>query len=257
MKIYTDRFWEFKSKKYPLPYEESVHKKTLDTIEMVVNHGVKINNARILDIGCGTGVFTLPLAEKSHYVIGLDSSKSMIKKIDEEAKKKDLNNVEIVLKSWDEIDVEALHWTKSFDIVWASMTPAIKTVQDLLKMERCSKDWCVYIGWGKKRENSFMEEAFNLHNIKFTSHANAIKVNQILNEMNRNPFVRDFPDSWTWEGTIEEAIEDVFVNLQINEIEPKRDIIKDFVEKHSVNGFISHTTYAEKRLIVWRVADNL
>ncbi|MCX8069804.1 MAG: class I SAM-dependent methyltransferase, partial [Thermodesulfovibrionales bacterium] len=213
IKVQISNFWDVKSKKYPLPYEDSIYNKTIEIIQKVVNQGVVVENAYILDIGCGTGVFTLPLAERSSHVIGLDNSKSMIRILKEQADKKNIKNVTVELKSWEEVD--ALKWRKKFDIVWASMTPAIKSEKDLLKMEECSKKWCVYIGWGYKRENTFLDKAFKIFDGKYKSPAGGIKVNKLLLEMTRNPFVMDFTDSWSWNGTVEEAIEDVIINLQM------------------------------------------
>lgn len=253
IKIHTDTFWDVKSKKYPLPYEESVYNKTIEIIKMVTKKGVNIEGTRILDIGCGTGIFTLPLAEKASYVIGLDNSKAMIKILKEQADKKGLRNLAIEYKSWDDVEIDTLNWKKAFDIVWASMTPAIKNARDLEKMEQCSKNWCVYIGWANRRENSFLEKAFELFGGKYVSPAGGINVNRILDEMNRKLYVEDFNDSWSWKGSTEEAIEDVMINLHMNQIKPQLDMVKTYVEKHVVNGIVSHTTFAEKRLIIWQV----
>jgi malonyl-CoA O-methyltransferase len=70
--------------------------------------------ARLLDLGCGTGRFSLPLASRLGLnVIGLDSSKDMLTK----AKQKDSNSV----VNWVLAHASALPYPdSSFDIVFMS-----------------------------------------------------------------------------------------------------------------------------------------
>ncbi|OGO30548.1 MAG: hypothetical protein A2Z29_11255 [Chloroflexi bacterium RBG_16_56_11] len=70
--------------------------------------------ARLLDLGCGTGRFAIPLATKLNYsVTGADSSKEMLAK----AREKDANR----LVKWDIEDAQSLSYPdKSFDLVFMS-----------------------------------------------------------------------------------------------------------------------------------------
>ena len=55
-------FWEMKARKYPLPFDRESLRKTEKVIALVKSKGVEISGADLLDIGCGTGIYTLPLA---------------------------------------------------------------------------------------------------------------------------------------------------------------------------------------------------
>jgi len=70
--------------------------------------------ARLLDLGCGTGRFAIPIAVRLHYkVTGADSSEEMLVK----ARQKDTSG----LVKWDLEDAQDLTYTdKSFDIVFMS-----------------------------------------------------------------------------------------------------------------------------------------
>src|SRR5512136_730128 len=70
--------------------------------------------ARLLDIGCGTGRFAMPLAEKLHFkVTGADFSKEMLDK----AREKDIGGLII----WDKQDAQNLTYPdNAFDIVFMS-----------------------------------------------------------------------------------------------------------------------------------------
>ncbi len=70
--------------------------------------------ARLLDLGCGTGRFAIPIAKKLHYkVTGADSSEKMLAK----AREKDTGG----LAKWDLEDAQSLTYPdKSYDIVFMS-----------------------------------------------------------------------------------------------------------------------------------------
>jgi ubiquinone/menaquinone biosynthesis C-methylase UbiE len=57
------------------------------------------NKGPILDVGCGTGHFTLMLVEEGHYVIGVDLSLGSLKKAKNQAKALGAKNVDLVLAS--------------------------------------------------------------------------------------------------------------------------------------------------------------
>lgn len=98
-------FWEMKAKRYPLPFDEKVLSTTLRVIEIVKEKGIEIAGAKILDIGCGTGIYTLPLAQKAALVVGIDPSKTMLCRLGSEKNRHCLMNVEIVKSKWEDLDI--------------------------------------------------------------------------------------------------------------------------------------------------------
>jgi ubiquinone/menaquinone biosynthesis C-methylase UbiE len=50
-------------------------------LSKIADLGQTSTGSMVLDVGCGTGIYTIPLAKKTHAVVfGLDSSKEMIRK---------------------------------------------------------------------------------------------------------------------------------------------------------------------------------
>lgn len=47
----------------------------------------------VLDVGCGTGLLTIPLAQKCKYVYALDAGKKILETLEENCKKRGLSNV--------------------------------------------------------------------------------------------------------------------------------------------------------------------
>jgi SAM-dependent methyltransferase len=150
-----------------LPFDEPTLADTLRVLGRVEGLGVEIARRSILDIGCGTGIYTLPLAREAAMVTGLDDSEAMLARMVEAASAAGLQNVGPVTASWKTLDPAAHGLEKAFDIAWVSMSPAVQTLSDFEKMEQCARAWCVYIGWGRKRKNNLMEEIFELHGLPF------------------------------------------------------------------------------------------
>lgn len=244
-----------KAKRYPRPFTERVHPKVVDLMERLKKAGIDFKNQRILEIGAGTGVYTLPIAQEASYVCAIDCSEEMIKVLLEEAKKYKIKNVHPHVGFWNEIDLDALGFRKNFDLVFAMMTSAVKTQEELLKMEACSKRWLCYLGWGRKRSNLLMEKVFKLHGLELQPPPGALNVYQILTNLGRNPSLEFFGDSWDWEGSIEEALEDLSGFIEMQGGLPDREKILNLLHQNETEGLVKHTTYVEEGLTVWRIEE--
>lgn len=246
-------FWNKRAKKYPRAFDKSVYKRTLYVLERIQQAGVSFDNKRVLEIGIGTGVYGLPIAMKAKYVVGLDCSEQMLNILKEESKKHHISNIEIYTAFWHEVDIDKMVWRAAFDIVLAAMTPAIKTREDVLKMEACSKKWLVYVGWGRKRENILKQEIFRLHGTELKIPGGVLMLRNILEELGRKPYCEFYETSWDWQGSIEEALDDVSSFLEAQGINPDKEKILKVLEKYAQNGKIKHTTHAEQGFLVWSI----
>lgn len=65
-------------------------------------------NDSVLDVGCGEGSVTIPLAEKVKNVIGLDSSPKMLEYLEKRACDNNVDNIKTVLKPIEEISYEEI-----------------------------------------------------------------------------------------------------------------------------------------------------
>jgi len=65
-------------------------------------------NDVVLDVGCGEGSVTIPLAKRVKKVIGLDSSPKMLEYLEKRANENNITNIETVLKPIEEITYEEI-----------------------------------------------------------------------------------------------------------------------------------------------------
>ena len=243
-------FWEFKSKKYPRPFDENVVRKTKEVLKRIENYGVSFENKNIIDIGCGTGIYGLVIASKAKKVLCFDISEGMIEVLKDEAERFDIKNIDVVVDDFKEYRFE--NYKKSFDISFASMTPAIKDLNDVLKMEYLSKEFCIYIGWAGKRENRVYDEVFNYFQIKPYIPNGYFDIKKILDERKIKYETFIFEDEWEWEGSVDEAADEFYNRIKLDNIDIKKEIIRDFLIQRYGERIVMKTL-ATEGVIIWKV----
>ena len=63
----------------------------------MIERYVQLVGKTILDIGCGNGIYTVEIAKKAKYVVGVDCNKEFLKMAIEYAKKENVNNVDFIV----------------------------------------------------------------------------------------------------------------------------------------------------------------
>lgn len=246
-----EKFWDNMASGYPLPLDEKTSSETSRTMDLVKAMGVEFRGKDILDIGCGTGVHALPFAREARWVTGLDASSAMIEVMAKEISRHGLQNVRAVCSDWRSVDISAAGYTGAFDIAWTSMSPAVRTREDLLKMEACSTHWCVYIGWGGKRKNALIEVAFTLHGLKFGPPPGISAIREILSDRGKRFSIDFFETSWDWAGTPEAAVEELAGFIEMAGCSPDRNTLYELLPDWEKEGIIRHTTEVEEGIVVW------
>ena len=64
---------------------------------LMIEKYVQLVGKTILDIGCGNGIYTVEIAKKAKYVVGVDCNKEFLKMAIEYAKKENVNNVDFIV----------------------------------------------------------------------------------------------------------------------------------------------------------------
>jgi SAM-dependent methyltransferase len=118
-------------------------KRSAEILEFLEEAGFRAKGAKVLDIGCGPGTLSIPLARAGADVTSLDVAPGMLAELKKyaEAEKIPVHPVEC---SWWTADIDKLGYRKKFDLVLASMTPGVKDAETMDRMMACSKKYCYY-----------------------------------------------------------------------------------------------------------------
>lgn len=95
----------------------------------------------VLDVGCGPGRITVPMAKRAKSVMSLDASPKMLEFCAANAREAGLDNVTTKLFDWETEDISTLG---KFDIVIASRTVAL---QDLVRLSSLAKKYVAIVIW--------------------------------------------------------------------------------------------------------------
>ncbi len=132
--------------------EERAGRSTRETIDFLEEAGFTVNGSTILDIGCGPGTLSIPLARMGAEVTSLDISSTTLERVREVAEKEELS-VKTMECSWWSVDIDALGLRKQYDLVIASRTPSINDAGTLENMMACSRNLCYYSSFLNLGEN--------------------------------------------------------------------------------------------------------
>ncbi len=133
-----------------------------EVFQWLENQGVVIEGAKILDIGSGPGAFALAFAEKGGEVTALEPAEAMTLILQEELAKRGLEDVRILQKTWEDIDIKKESFKGTFDLVFASMCPGINNWETLQKALNCAKKYCYFSQFAGKRCNEHYSKVWSL-----------------------------------------------------------------------------------------------
>lgn len=136
----SEAFWNEKAKTFPR-YEEGDQTYEAGVLRTIRAHGVDFRGRSVLDVGCGSGMYTIHLAKEARQVTAVDVSERMLRILREDAGAQRLDNITYVRSEWLEFPDGT-----TYDIVFCSMTPAIHDDASRSKLLRHAKGWIVFMG---------------------------------------------------------------------------------------------------------------
>ena len=202
-------------------------------------------NSKILDIGCGTGRHLLEFSKFTSYIFGTDISSKMLNYAKE--KLKNIDHAKFILGNWMEIFTKE----KEFDLVFASMTPAINSIENIRRMCLISKKYCLLERFIYYRD-PIREEIEEILGRKINKlHANHKEYTYgVWNIVwNLGYFPEIFLDKYV--DTLEKSIEDYMEQIICTDEEKKKII--EFLKLKEKDGKILSKEYVIKSIILWDV----
>lgn len=134
----AQKFWDKRA-----PEFNEIGKITNDeVVDYLYQKGVIFEGAKVLDIGCGAGRHSKAFLGLGCQVTGIDISPAMIDFTKENTQDFASDRATFKVLPWDQADLAQEGWENEFDLVFASMSPAIDGPEALKKMIKASRNYC-------------------------------------------------------------------------------------------------------------------
>ena len=217
-----------------------------DCLTLIKNLKLITQDSSVMDIGCGAGRYAIAFSQICRSVLGTDLSPQMIDYAKKRAACMNRSNISFICEDWDTVTIKERHYQKQFDFVFAHMTPAIYNTETLMKMQACSKKWCMLV------RHIYMEpplliaakQKLHLRNQSFSDSYSADKLFSDLWKQGKRPQISYFAQKRNTERPI-----DVELTLLFEEIEKLTPLTPEVKEQltHLTSSYtkdgIVHQTY--------------
>lgn len=190
---------------------------------------------KVLDIGCGPGCYSLPIAERVKEVVGLDFSENMVLKARENAKRLGIDNVSFIQRDWQNCDMD--EFIGQFDLVIAHKTPAICDFNTVERMLKASKRYCFFCFLSGRENNVYdgVDEVLN----RPRKRSNIAPLTFLMAwELGHCPVIKYDNDERIHEVDLDRMYKEVmeFKTRDGGFSQEEKNLIYDFVASLSVNG---------------------
>ncbi len=152
----TPEYWDKASATYNTNPKELRDRRMKKILELLESKGLLFEGVRVLDIGCGTGLMTLALAQHGAIVTAMDFSQGMLDRLREDMPPELNDKITLMHEDWHKVDIVSRAWEKAFDLVVAFMSPGVATPQAFDKMIQCASKGCAVRGWAARRQHPIL-----------------------------------------------------------------------------------------------------
>lgn len=154
-------FWDKRSE----TYEKNVSQSTY-TDELIKRMDLSPDYS-VLDVGGGSGLMSVPIAQKVRHVTVLDISNGMLNLLKSKTQSQGISNISLINKNWYEIDVQSE--IKPHDVVLASrfLPMGSKLRVSLENLNSVAKKYC-YVTWRAQSFDSIEAESCRLLGKEYT-----------------------------------------------------------------------------------------
>ncbi|MCI6005980.1 MAG: class I SAM-dependent methyltransferase [Blautia sp.] len=219
--------------------------KSMDRVEIVMEELEKLGFYKgslknILDIGSGTGTYTIPLAGLAESVTALDCSEKMNACLKKKMHAMNIKNVRTLTA-----DFLQYEFNNSFDLVLGSMNPALYNPFAFEKMLGLANKLLVYVGviqslLSSSSDKRTLEEM--LFHVKLThGKSNDIKFPyELLKAKGFKPYIREVDCKWDYKERMEQAFSELKeMYKQLNPCEENwEELLKSYIEQISEDNYI-------------------
>ncbi|GAB1410653.1 class I SAM-dependent methyltransferase [Desulfovibrionales bacterium] len=240
-------FWNAKARTFPR-FEEGEKNYEARMLRLATDNGVCFQDKQILDIGCGSGMYTIRLAREAASVLAVDISDEMLRILHEDAAQQHIHNITCVNSSWDDFSTD-----QTFDVIFASMTPALESDESHDKLMTFTRDWVVFMGFADCMRSDVLAGLFAHYKLTPRVFNNAQTMRSWLERRGFAYKALPVADQWVVPQSQEKLLDSCLTTLRSYELEPDEDLVREHIEafRDHKGDYIERTDYSVE-MIIWQ-----
>ncbi len=242
-----ESFWDRKAETFPR-YEPGDDTYEAGMLARIRESGVDFRGRTVLDVGSGSGMYTLRLAREAERVTAVDISGEMLRFLREDAEKLGLGNIEYVHSTWDDFQSD-----ETFDVVFCSMTPAIESEESRRKLLGFAHGWTVFMGFAGVMDSDVLNPVFGKYGVSPRIFNNGPEMREWLEQQGIPCQSRLVEGQWVEERTLEESIKACTASLIPYSVTPDRAFLEEHLQKFRTGEdvYVERTDY-KIELLLWK-----
>lgn len=240
-------FWDDKARTFPR-YEEGDHTYEAGVLRTIRDNGVDFAGKRVLDVGSGSGMYTLRLAREAASITAVDISPVMLGILEKDAREQGIGNIEYVCSEWMDFDS-----SETYDVVFCSMTPAIQSDESREKLLGHARGWTVFMGFAGIMDSDIMRGLFEHYGKTPKVFNNGPEMREWLEERGMAPLSVILDGEWVVPKDLEGTLDACTTTLRQYDVDPDEDLLRAhlarFEERPGV--YVERTQY-KIELLLWQ-----
>jgi protein-L-isoaspartate O-methyltransferase len=221
-------------------------------VEFMCREKIITKESTLLDIGAGMGDLDLELARYCGKVTALEPTRVCLDVLEKNASSAGLTNIETICDFW-----ERFHTEKRYDVTFASMCPAICSVDELFRMEKMTGRTCCILtvtrGSVDKHRKTMMTELGIKPRGGMVSEA--LHYINALYLMGRQPNVKCITTRRSSRISAERVMEQYPIYFKIFGVPEEKStaFLQGYLERNAVDGYLEDETVMNQALVYWEV----
>jgi predicted RNA methylase len=240
-------FWDRKALSFPryTPGDDSYEAGVLG---MVRDSGAGWKGAVVLDVGCGSGMFTIRLAKEARKVLAVDISGRMLAILEADAKRAGVGNITAIRSDW--LDFEA---PESPGFVFASMSPAVGSEEGRIKLLSFAGAQAVAVTATERFCSQIMDAVYRRFGAPPPLWGGGPSLKEWLGERGISPAAMPLKGVWRVPQTMAQMAESAMCSLWNYGVEPAEGellaVLKGF---QGDDGMLEEVTGYSLEILIWR-----
>ena len=237
-------YWNARARTCPR-YEEGDQTYEAGMLRRARDHGVVFADKDVLDVGAGSGMYTLRLAQEAAQVTAVDISDEMLRLLQEDAAAHGLANIRTVRSDWENFTPD-----RRYEVVFASMTPALDSEAGKEKLLACAAGWVVYMGFLDRMASDLMQGLYAHYGITPRVFNNAQIMEQWLTTRGIRCTALPVKGQWTVSRNREDTLDVCVTTLQHYGVDPDRNCITAHMAafRDASGAYVERTDYTIEML---------